>query len=382
MTIKQIKRQIILNHLKFREVVFMYALDKQLVLEDGSVYKGYGFGADVEMAGEVVFNTAMTGYQETISDPSYNGQIITFTYPLIGNYGINRDDYETINPSIKGIITREICRKPSNFRNEFTLDEVLKDLDIPGISGIDTRSLTKKIREHGTIKGIIVSADKDPQEVVENLRSNLLPTNQIEQVSTKKAFLSSGRGMRVVLIDLGMKSGIMRELNSRDCDIVVMPHNATAKEILRQKPDGIMLSNGPGDPTDVPETIAALKELIGKVPIFGICMGHQLISLACGAKTYKLLFGHRGANQPVLNLQTGKVDITAQNHGFAVDIDSLEGTDLELTHIAVNDRTCEGVRHKKYPVFSVQYHPEASPGPHDPNYLFDIFIENMKKNRS
>ena len=357
----------------------MYTLDKQLVLEDGSVYKGYGSGADVEMAGEVVFNTAMTGYQETLSDPSYNGQIITFTYPLIGNYGINRDDYETINPSIKGIVTREICRKPSNFRKEFTLDEVLKDLNIPGISGIDTRSLTKKIREHGTIKGIITGIEKDAQEVAENLRKNNLPTNQIEQVSTKKAFLSSGLGKRVVLIDLGMKSGIMRELNLRGCDIIVMPHDASAKEILRQKPDGIMLSNGPGDPVDVPETISTIKDLIGKVPIFGICMGHQLISLACGAKTYKLKFGHRGANQPVKNLLTGKVDITAQNHGYAVDIDSLKDTDLELTHIAVNDGTCEGVRHKKYSVFSVQYHPEASPGPHDPNYLFDQFIENMKK---
>lgn len=357
----------------------MYTLDKQLVLEDGSVYKGYGIGADVEMAGEVVFNTAMTGYQETLSDPSYNGQIITFTYPLIGNYGINRDDYETINPSIKGIVTREICRKPSNFRKEFTLDEVLKDLNIPGISGIDTRSLTKKIREYGTIKGIITGIEKDAQEVAENLRKNNLPTNQIEQVSTKKAFLSSGLGKRVVLIDLGMKSGIMRDLNLRGCDIIVMPHDASAKEILRQKPDGIMLSNGPGDPVDVPETISTIKDLIGKVPIFGICMGHQLISLACGAKTYKLKFGHRGANQPVKNLLTGKVDITAQNHGYAVDIDSLKDTDLELTHIAVNDGTCEGVRHKKYSVFSVQYHPEASPGPHDPNYLFDQFIENMKK---
>ena len=357
----------------------MYSLDKQLVLEDGSVYKGYGIGADVEMAGEVVFNTAMTGYQETLSDPSYNGQIITFTYPLIGNYGINRDDYETINPSIKGIVTREICRKPSNFRKEFTLDEVLKDLNIPGISGIDTRSLTKKIREHGTIKGIITGIEKDAQKVAESLRKNNLPTNQIEQVSTKKAFLSSGLGKRVVLIDLGMKSGIMRELNLRGCDIIVMPHDASAKEILRQKPDGIMLSNGPGDPVDVPETISTIKDLIGKVPIFGICMGHQLISLACGAKTYKLKFGHRGANQPVKNLLTGKVDITAQNHGYAVDIDSLKDTDLELTHIAVNDGTCEGVRHKKYSVFSVQYHPEASPGPHDPNYLFDQFIENMRK---
>ena len=272
----------------------MYSLDKQLVLEDGSVYKGYGIGADIEMAGEVVFNTAMTGYQETLSDPSYN-----------------RDDYETINPSIKGIVTREICRKPSNFRKEFTLDEVLKDLNIPGISGIDTRSLTKKIREHGTIKGIITGIEKDAQKVAESLRKNNLPTNQIEQVSTKKAFLSSGLGKRVVLIDLGMKSGIMRELNLRWCDIIVMPHDASAKEILRQKPDGIMLSNGPGDPVDVPETISTIKDLIGKVPIFGICMGHQLISLACGAKTYKLKFGHRGANQPVKNLLTGKVDITA-----------------------------------------------------------------------
>ena len=213
----------------------------------------------------------------------------------------------------------------------------------------------------------------------QKIRKNNLPTNQIEQVSTKKAFLSSGLGKRVVLIDLGMKSGIMRELNLRGCDIIVMPHDASAKEILRQKPDGIMLSNGPGDPVDVPETISTIKDLIGKVPIFGICMGHQLISLACGAKTYKLKFGHRGANQPVKNLLTGKVDITAQNHGYAVDIDSLKDTDLELTHIAVNDGTCEGVRHKKYSVFSVQYHPEASPGPHDPNYLFDQFIENMKK---
>lgn len=357
----------------------MYLLNKQLILEDGSVYKGYGFGSDKEMAGEVVFNTAMTGYQETISDPSYNGQIITFTYPIIGNYGVNKDDYETINPSIKGIITREICKKPSNFRSQFTLDDVLKELDIPAISGIDTRSLTKKIREFGTIKGIIVSIDKNPEEVVKKLKEEKLPTNQIEQVSTKKAFVSPGRGKRVVLMDLGMKSGILRELNSRDCDIVVVPHDISAKEILRQNPDGIMISNGPGDPVDVPKTIQTIKELIGKVPIFGICMGHQLISLACGARTYKLKFGHRGANQPVKNLITGKVDITSQNHGYAVDIESLKDTDLELTHIAVNDGTCEGVRHKKYPVFSVQYHPEASPGPHDPNYLFDEFIKSMSK---
>lgn len=357
----------------------MYKYNKQLILEDGTVYKGYGFGADIEMAGEVVFNTAMTGYQETLSDPSYNGQIVTFTYPLIGNYGINRDDYETITPSIKGMIVRELCDKPSNFRTEFTLDEILKDINIPGIAGIDTRALTRKIRQYGTVKGIIVDISRDVKEVVKLLKETKLDTNQIEQVSTKKAFNSSGRGYRVVLLDCGAKAGIVRELNERNCDIVVMPHNSTAKEILRQKPDGIMLSNGPGDPEDVPETIATIKDLISEVPIFGICMGHQLISLASGAKTYKLKFGHRGANQPVKNLITGKVDITSQNHGYAVDIESLKDTDLELTHIAVNDGTCEGVRHKKYPVFSVQYHPEASPGPHDPNYLFDEFINNMRE---
>ena len=315
----------------------MYSYDRQLILEDGTVYKGYGFGANKAMAGEVVFNTGMTGYQETLSDPSYNGQIVTFTYPLIGNYGINRDDFETINPSIKGLVVREVCKKPSNFRTEYSLDEVLKELDIPGISGIDTRSLTRKIREHGTIKGIITDLCMDPTEELEKLRDTNLPTNQIEQVSTPKAFLSSGSGYRVVLVDLGMKSGILRELNERNCDIVVVPHNITAEEIFRLNPDGIMLSNGPGDPTDVPETIEMLKEVMPKIPIFGICMGHS------------------------------------------VDIDSLKDTELELTHLSVNDKTCEGVRHKKYPVFTVQYHPEASPGPHDPNYLFDQFIDNMRE---
>ncbi len=358
----------------------MYSFDKKLILEDGSVYKGYGFGSDEEMTGEVVFNTAMTGYQETISDPSYNGQIITFTYPLIGNYGINRDDYETINPSIKGIVTREICKKPSNFRSRNTLDKVLDELGIPGISGVDTRSLTKRIRDYGTVKGVIVDIAKDTEEVVKKLREATLPRDQIAQVSTKKSFVSPGRGKRVVLMDLGMKSGILRELNSRDCDIVIVPYNTPYKEILRQNPDGVMVSNGPGNPEDVPEPIETIRNLIGKVPIFGICMGHQLISLAAGARTYKLKFGHRGANQPVKNLITGKIDLTSQNHGYAVDIYSLKNTELELTHIAVNDGTCEGVRHRKYPVFSVQYHPEASPGPHDSNYLFDEFLEKMDKN--
>lgn len=356
-----------------------YQYDKQLILEDGTVFKGYGFGANCEMSGEVVFNTGMTGYQETLSDPSYNGQIVTFTYPLIGNYGINRDDFETINPSIKGIVAREICEKPSNFRYDFTLSEVLEDLNVPGIYGIDTRALTKIIRTRGTIKGIITNIEADPHVVAQQLVATEFPKNQIEQVSTKKAFISSGRGYRVVLVDLGMKAGILRELHARDCDVIIMPYNATAKEIMRHKPDGIMLSNGPGDPVDVPDTIKTIRELIGQVPIFGICMGHQLISLACGAKTFKLKFGHRGANHPVKNLLTNKIDITSQNHGYAVDIESLSQTALELTHISVNDGTCEGVRHKQYPVFSVQYHPEAAPGPHDPNYLFDEFMHNMRQ---
>ena len=355
----------------------MYKQDTQLVLEDGTVYLGYGFGAQVEQMGEVVFNTAMTGYQETLSDPSYNGQIVTFTYPLIGNYGINRDDFETINPSIKGMITKEICQKPSNFRSEHSLHEVLIEFGIPGISGVDTRSLTRKIREHGTIKGIITRIDRSVEEIVAKLQATTLPIDQIAQVSTNKAFLSSGKGYRVVLVDLGMKAGILRELNARDCDIIVVPYNITAAEVLRLSPDGVMISNGPGDPVDVPETISMLQGILPHVPIFGICMGHQLLALASGAKTYKLKFGHRGANHPVKNLLTGQVDLTSQNHGYSVDIASLAQTDLQLTHVAVNDGTCEGLQHQHYPVFSVQYHPEAAPGPHDPNYLFDQFIANM-----
>ena len=354
--------------------------NKQLILEDGTVYKGYAFGADIESVGEVVFNTAMTGYQETLSDPSYNGQIVTFTYPLIGNYGINRDDFESMRPCIKGMIVKELCDMPSNFRNEKTLDEALKAFNIPGIAGIDTRSLTRKIRTKGVIKGCIVSIERNVKEVVAELNKINLPTNQIEQVSSKSISPALGRGRRVVLVDLGMKIGIVRELTTRGCDVIVVPHNIKAEELLRLEPDGVMLTNGPGDPEDAKESIEMIREIIGKVPIFGICMGHQLISLACGAKTYKLKFGHRGANHPVKNLITGRVDITSQNHGYAVDIDSLKNTDLELTHIAINDRSCEGVRHKKYSVFSVQYHPEAAPGPHDSSYLFDEFIKNIDEN--
>ncbi|MCC2589961.1 carbamoyl phosphate synthase small subunit [Chryseobacterium sp. MFBS3-17] len=350
---------------------------KKLILESGEVFYGKAFGADQETTGEVVFNTGMTGYQELISDPSYCGQMVCMTYPLIGNYGINRDDYESIEPAIKGLIVKEICDLPSNFRSQMTLDELFKKKNLSGISGIDTRRLTRLLRNAGVVKGKIVSADADEQQVITELQGLELHKNQVAQVSTKTAYANPGRGFKVVLVDFGAKLGIIRELSQRNCDIIVVSHDTTAEEIMLMDPDGIMLSNGPGDPQDNPQALEMIRTLLGKVPIFGICLGHQLISLACGATTYKLKFGHRGGNHPVLDLKRNRVDITSQNHGYAVDQESLKNTDLEETHIALNDRTNEGVKHKIHPCFSVQYHPEASPGPEDTNYLFDDFIEMM-----
>ena len=354
-------------------------MKKKLILESGEVFHGQGFGANTDTEGEVVFNTGMTGYQELISDPSYCGQIVTMTYPLIGNYGINRDDFESIEPAIKGLIVRELCDFPSNFRSQLSLDEFFAKKKLSGISGIDTRKLTRIIRNHGVLKGKIVDENADETAVIAELKSKNFPTNQVEQVSTKTPYASPGRGFKVVLVDFGSKLGIIRELSQRDCDIIVVSQDTTADEILLMNPDGVMLSNGPGDPQDVKGASELINGLLGKVPIFGICLGHQLICLACGAKTYKLKFGHRGGNHPVLDLKTGKVAITSQNHGYAIDEESLENTDLEVTHIALNDKTNEGVRHKKYPCFSVQYHPEASPGPEDANYLFDEFVEMMEE---
>ncbi|MFT4413496.1 carbamoyl phosphate synthase small subunit [Fredinandcohnia humi] len=350
-------------------------MKRQLILEDGTVFIGNGFGSETDKIGEVVFNTGMTGYQEILSDPSYCGQIVTLTYPLIGNYGINRDDFESIYPAISGFIVKEVCDHPSNFRSEFSLDEYFKTKSIPGISGIDTRKLTRIIRTFGTLRGAICSMEVNVTDMINQLKGLTLPTDQVKQVSTKSSYPSPGRGQRVVLVDYGMKHGILRELNNRDCDVIVVPYNVTAEEVLQLRPDGIMLSNGPGDPKDVPEAIDMIKGILGKVPLFGICLGHQLFALACGANTEKMKFGHRGSNHPVKHLVTGKIAITSQNHGYTVNEASLVKTGLEVTHIALNDGSVEGLRHKEYPAFTVQYHPEASPGPEDANNLFNEFIE-------
>lgn len=350
-----------------------------LILEDGSVYEGYGFGAEHFQVGELVFNTGMSGYQEVLSDLSYCGQIVMMTYPLIGNYGINRDDFESLDPAVFGFVVKEYCKQPSNFRYDLTLDAFLKMKNIPGICHVDTRAITRKLRSSGTMRAIMAHADADVKAVVAMLKNTDFLHDQVARVSTQKPFPIPSRGKKVVLMDFGAKHGIIRELSRRHCDLMVVPYDTSAEAILALHPDGVMLSNGPGDPKDMGTAIHEIRKLIGNVPIFGICLGHQLISLACGANTIKLKFGHRGCNHPVVNLENGKVEITSQNHGFAVEEASLAQTDLIMTHQALNDKSVEGVRHKHYPVFSVQYHPEAAPGPEDANYLFDQFMELMEK---
>ncbi|WP_435052653.1 glutamine-hydrolyzing carbamoyl-phosphate synthase small subunit, partial [Faecalibaculum rodentium] len=303
-------------------------MERLLILEDGSVYRGQGFGSDELKTGELVFNTSMTGYQEILTDNSYCGQIVMMTYPLIGNYGINRDDYESIEPAVFGFVTRDLCQSPNNWRSQETLDDFLKAHNIPGIYDVDTRAITRKLRNKGTMRAMMANPDTDIEAAVKQLQETDYLHDQVARVSSSKIFPIPNRGHKVVLMDFGAKLGIVRELSRRGCDLIVVPWDTDAQTILSYHPDGVMLSNGPGDPEDVPQAIETIRQLMGKTVIFGICLGHQLISLACGAKTYKLKFGHRGANHPVVDLETGKVDITSQNHGFAVDIDSLADTKL------------------------------------------------------
>jgi carbamoyl-phosphate synthase small subunit len=356
-------------------------MQARLLLEDGTLFTGQGFGAEGGSVGEVVFNTGITGYQEVLSDPSYCGQIVTMTFPLIGNYGINRDDFESIRPYIHGFIVRRHETVPSNWRAQYTIDQLLKEYGIVGISDIDTRMLTRILRQHGTMKGILTTGNERIEELKERLGTTELLRDQVARTSTKSVFSSPGEKERIVLVDYGAKSGILRELTKRGCDVVVVPQDATAEEIRRLHPDGVQLSNGPGDPKDVPHAVETIRGLLGEFPIFGICLGHQLFALACGADTDKLKFGHRGGNHPVKELESGRCFITSQNHGFTVKEESVAGTDLEVTHINNNDKTIEGLKHKRYPAFSVQYHPEAAPGPYDSSYLFDRFLEMIRDNK-
>ena len=358
----------------------MRAMDRKIVLEDGAVYPGYGFGAATDRVCEIVFNTSMVGYQEIVSDPSYTDQMVVMTYPLIGNYGITDDDYECKNPSIGGMIVCDYNDAPSNFRYTKTLSELLEENGIPGISGVDTRKLTRSIRDLGSRRVIITSIDTPVDEAQHILASTPIPHDQVSRVSAKKRWYSrtSNPRFNVVAVDCGMKLNIIRSLNRIGCNVTVVPYNTTAEEIAFMKPDGVFFSNGPGDPEDVTPVIETIRGLRGKYPLFGICLGHQMIALAYGGSTYKLKFGHRGGNHPVKNLATGKIEITRQNHSYAVDAASVEGTGLAITHINLLDNTVEGVECKADKVFSVQYHPESAPGPQDSSYLFDKFIDIMK----
>lgn len=345
----------------------------RLILEDGTVFVGKAFGAVKESIGEVVFNTSPTGYQEILSDPSACGQIVAMTYPLLGNYGVNRDDFESARPYIHGVVAREHCKYPSNFRSQQTLDSWLKEHDIPGISEIDTRMLTRVLRERGTMRGAIAPLGAPVEEVVATLKAKPKTTNQVSIVSTNQVYRLPGSGTRVVVIDFGVKDSVLRALANRRCDITVVPRDATAREIRRLSPDGVVLSNGPGDPKDVAAAVEVIQQLIGEFPIMGIGLGHQLFALANGADTEKMKFGHRGANHPVKDLENDRTYITFQNHGYAVTLESARKTDLLVTHVAVNDGTVEGLRHKTLPAFSTQFHPASAPC--DTTYLFDRFLE-------
>lgn len=354
-----------------------------LALEDGTVFAGQAFGAEGTRTGEVVFNTAMSGYQEILTDPSYCGQIVTMTMPLIGNYGVNAEDIEASKLHLSGFVVKELARRHSNYRANASLHEYLRDAGVVGITGVDTRALTRRLRDRGSLRGVIATEISDPAALVGKARAaaKMEGSNLVEQVMPQdeaKVAATNGKSTyRVVAMDCGIKQNILRELAALGCDIRVVPPTSDAERILESKPHGLLVGNGPGDPATVGNAIETLRRLIGRMPIFGICLGHQLLSLALGAKTYKLKFGHHGANHPVLNVDTGRVEITSQNHGFAVDVPSLEAVGGRVTHINLYDRSLEGFAHADRQVFAVQYHPEAAPGPHDSQYLFEQFVSQL-----
>ena len=355
--------------------------DRKIILEDGQEYYGRGFGAEKETILEIVFNTSMTGYQEILSDPSYTDQAVVMTYPLIGNYGMAEEDYETDTPSIGALSVREYNDEPSNFRSVSSLGQVMMKYGIAGVSGVDTRKLNRSIRDFGSRKALITSADMPLESGLEKLSRYTPPRDAVSRVSCKapRVFPAAEERMHVVAIDCGMKRNIVRSLNTMGCRVTAVPWNTPADKIRDMNPDGVFISNGPGDPTDVPETISTIRSLIGYRPLFGICLGHQIISLAYGARTYKLKFGHRGGNHPVKDLKTGKIEITSQNHSYAVDPESLADIPLQATHINLLDGTVEGACCEKDRVFSIQYHPESAPGPQDSQYLFERFVRMMEE---
>ncbi len=361
----------------------MCKTERKLVLEDGQEYVGFGFGDACDRVCELVFNTSMVGYQEILSDPSYTDQAVVMTYPLIGNYGMAADDYETDIPSVGAFVVREYNDSPSNFRSQASLAEVMRRFHIPGICGVDTRKLTRSIRDYGTRRALLTDASTPTANALRILKDTPVPHDAVSRVSCREIRTQETpeAAFHVVAVDCGMKKNIVRSLLARGCRITAVPWNTPASVIERYNPDGIFLSNGPGDPTDVPEVIETVRMLRGKYPIFGICLGHQILSLAYGARTYKLKFGHRGGNHPVRNLQTGRIEITSQNHSYAVDADSLAGTALMPTHINLLDGTIEGVQCGQDRVFAVQYHPESAPGPQDSAYLFDRFIRLMEEEK-